>query len=175
MFNRSKAYREKRVTKEELAHMARVRQWPCLCCAQSGIVRRAVLHHIKSGTKRMGHFFVLPLCRGHHVGEFIAGEDYGHRYSVHRHHRNFVVTFGTERELWEDIQTLLQLPITRWPTTKILPRRIGGDRHVADTQGLVDGVSSLEADHPAAACDSPAVSRGGVPGAQGSDREKVRP
>lgn len=124
MFNRSKSYRAAPVTKLEIEYMGLVRSLPCLCCARALIFRKAVLHHIKSGNKRMGHRFVLPLCTAHHVGTFIPGQKYGAEYSVHKQHRMFVETFGTERQLWERTQELLDLPVTGWPESKILPRRI---------------------------------------------------
>lgn len=110
-------------TKGDLAHMALVRARGCVCCAFFNIKRSAVIHHIKQGNKRMGHRFVLPLCPGHHVGEFTEGQHYGEELSVHRHRYAFIMTFGTERMLWEKVQKDLGLPITGWPTSKILPRR----------------------------------------------------
>ena len=113
-----------RATKMELEYMDRVRSLPCLCCAMHGIIRRSTVHHIKCGNKRMGHRFVLALCKGHHKGEFEFGSPYGHHYYVHGSHRMFVATFGTERSLWEHQQILLGLPTTGWPESKILSRRV---------------------------------------------------
>lgn len=112
------------ITKLELEYMELVRALPCLCCSIRGITRRSTAHHIKCGNKRMGHRFVLALCKGHHKGEFEAGEEYGYRLSVHGNHRLFTQTYGTEHSLWERQQKLLGLPTTGWPESKILPRRI---------------------------------------------------
>jgi hypothetical protein len=97
-------------TKAEIEYMALVRALPCLCCG----IRPVVLHHIKSGNKKMGERFVLPLCEPHHVGP---------RMSVHRTRYAFIMAYGTERMLWESVQRKLGLPITGWPSSKILPRR----------------------------------------------------
>jgi Recombination enhancement, RecA-dependent nuclease len=115
---------QKRATKLEREYTARVRELPCLCCEQFGISRTAALHHIKDGGHRMGERFVIPLCSGHHQADFARGEDYGARLSVHRDHRKFVEVFGTERSLWEKVQRKLNLPITGWPESKLVPRRI---------------------------------------------------
>jgi Recombination enhancement, RecA-dependent nuclease len=109
-------------TKEDLAHMERVREMGCICCAKADIQRRSVLHHILRGNKRLGHKYVLPLCPGHHVGEFERNKHYGPRLSVHRNHRAFVLEFGTERELCEQVYASLGIPC-EWPASKVLPRR----------------------------------------------------
>jgi hypothetical protein len=100
-------------TKMELQYMELVRALPCACCGFTPVI----LHHIKEGGNRLGHRFVLPLCTLHHVGN---------EMSVHRTHRTFVATFGTERELWNEVQCKLGLPTTGWPESKILPRRAEG-------------------------------------------------
>jgi Recombination enhancement, RecA-dependent nuclease len=114
----------KPITRMELEYMAQVRALPCVCCMKALISRQSILHHILWAGKRMGHRFVLPLCWAHHTGEFEPGQHYGANYSVHHHHRKFVETFGTEKELWEGVQSVLDLPVTGWPESKILRRAI---------------------------------------------------
>ena len=113
-----------RATKMELEYMYLVCTLGCIACENFGIDRRASAHHIKDGNKHMGHRFVLPLCTGHHQANFARGEDYGAQIAVHRDHRGFVEIFGTERELWEKVQIKLNLPVTGWPASKRVPRRI---------------------------------------------------
>lgn len=120
MFNRNAPA----LTKLEIEYLALVRALPCVCCRQYGLERASVAHHIKDGNRRMGHRFVLPLCPGHHAGEWVAGEEYGLMYSVHRNHRKFQESFGTEHDLWAATQRELGLPTTGWPASKLVPRRI---------------------------------------------------
>jgi hypothetical protein len=114
---------KKPATKLEREFMALARARPCCCCIQFGIKRRAILHHLKDGGRRMGDRFVIPLCEGHHVGEFEDGKQYGLNYSVHRDRYRFIESFGSEKELWEKEQIAMGLPTTGWPISKILPRR----------------------------------------------------
>lgn len=120
MFNRNAP----RLTKLEIQYLALVRALPCRCCKVFGITRPSIAHHIKDGGRRMGHRFVLNLCKAHHTGEFMPGENYGLNYSVHKQHRQFMAAFGTERQLWNELQDDLDLPRTGWPVSKILPRRV---------------------------------------------------
>src|SRR5277367_696485 len=121
--------KQERATKMELEYMELVRFLGCLACEHFGIDRTASAHHIKEGNKRLGHRFVIPLCAGHHQADFAPGEDYGLRLSVHRAHRKFVEIFGSERSLWEKVQTKLRLPVTGWPASKIAPRKLIQESH----------------------------------------------
>ena len=58
----------KRPTAEELAHMNRVAQMPCLACQ----ARPVTLHHVTGHADRPGRFtrshrLVVPLCPEHHL------------------------------------------------------------------------------------------------------------
>lgn len=84
------------------------------------------LHHILLGGRRMSHFHTMFLCRGHHQGQWSRRQldqlETRHRVSIAHGRKTFCKVFGTERELWEQLQARYGFD-TAWPTTKILPRR----------------------------------------------------
>src|SRR6266849_5797626 len=92
-----------RATAPERAHMARVKALPCCICVDDQRSPTEV-HHLVSGNKRMGHFFVIPLC-----GEC-------HR-QIHQ------ISLRCQQLWW--IESNEQLGITRdWPASKIVPRSV---------------------------------------------------
>lgn len=109
-------------TKDERERITRMLLFGCICCAEFSIYRHAECHHIVEGNKRLGHWYTLPLCKGHHRGEWIMGENYGIRVALSDGSKRFAEAFGTERELWKRMQCKLLLPYV-WPSSKILPRR----------------------------------------------------
>lgn len=114
-------------TKAEAAWLARIVKYGCLCCIDAGyrciseIIER---HHIVE-THRLGHFFTIPLCRGHHRGVWsrrqIAQLPPEKRVAISDGRKAFVAAFGPERGLWEILRDHTGLKV-RWPTSKILPR-----------------------------------------------------
>lgn len=110
-------------TKEEAERTRRMLLLGCICCGQFGIYRHAENHHIVEGNKRVGHWYTLPLCAGHHRGEWIPGEYYGKRVALSDGSKLFTEAFGTQRQLWKKTQDNLQLPYV-WPASKIVPRRV---------------------------------------------------
>lgn len=117
-------------TKTEIERMDRVMRLGCVCCAHLGLpVAAQELHHILYGNTRMGDLYTIPLCRGHHQGDW-SGEQIElmepkTRVSISSGRKAFTRVYPTERELWERVQDRLKLPKT-WPTPKIVPRRIVG-------------------------------------------------
>lgn len=96
----------------------------CSACAYLQLFSVAEVHHILEGGRRMGDWFSIPLCAGHHRGMW-SDE---HRAILHPHQlvsisdgrKAFSKVYPTERELFERTQARLGLS---WPTvTKILPR-----------------------------------------------------
>jgi hypothetical protein len=83
-------------------------------------------HHILYGNVRMGDLYTIPLCRGHHQGDWndeqkqIISPQY--RVGISDGRKAFTRLYPTERELWERVQQRLKLPTT-WPTPKLVPRR----------------------------------------------------
>lgn len=94
----------------------------CVCCHQFGRWVTPECHHIVSANKRLGHWWTIPLCSGHHRGQW-TGLEPGPRVALSNGSKAFVCTFGTERELWKQVQDRLALPYC-WPSSKIVPRRV---------------------------------------------------
>jgi hypothetical protein len=112
----------KPATKVEKARIERMMALGCICCYQFGGWIYPECHHIVSGNRRMGHWYTLPICSGHHRGAW-TGLEYGPRIALSDGGKLFVATFGSERELWKKVQDRLALPYL-WPVSKILPRRV---------------------------------------------------
>lgn len=78
----------------------------CIACRQTGIFTNWVtIHHINSHTKSNGHWYVLPLCSGHH--KHGAGHDNLKWYAVHPFRENFEKRYGTQHELYIQSLTIL--------------------------------------------------------------------
>ena len=116
-------------TKYEAERMDAMMRLGCVACAQIGIAHVAQeCHHILSGGRRMGHWFTLPLCRGHHQGDFSAEQRQvfpaGTLVAISDGRKLFNAVYSPERKLWEVVQDRLHLPKV-WPvSSKVLPRRV---------------------------------------------------
>jgi len=143
-------------TKYERERIEAMKPFGCVACAVLGVpnLNHLELHHILDGGQRMGHYFSIFLCRGHHQGDWSDSQlewiEPKHRYAISDGRKLFNAAYGSERELWERVQNKLKLPKV-WPASKILPRRDHGQaaRVVADL-----------------ACEVPETAHG--PGAVGS-------
>lgn len=109
----------------------------CVCCAQLGFWNVSVdIDHLLDGNTRMGHWYTLPVCPGHHRGAWsedqleIIPPDL--RIAASDGSKSFAKAYGNKRDLWIKVQTRLKLS-TAWPPTKILPRR----EYVANNKNLV--------------------------------------
>lgn len=101
----------------------------CVACAKIGIPNYHMLelHHILDGGNRMGHWYSLWLCKGHHQrGCFTAVQQVTlepkQLVSIGDGRPLFNKVYGTERKLWENGQFVLGLD-DEWPASKIVPRR----------------------------------------------------
>lgn len=117
-------------TKYEQQRIEAILRLGCVCCAQLDIPNVAVdIHHIVVGNKRLGHWYTLPVCPGHHRGVWTAEQieliPRDLRIAISSGSKAFAKLYGTERELWMKIQVRLKLPAV-WPSSKVLPR----SRHV---------------------------------------------
>jgi hypothetical protein len=117
-------------TKEEQAWIERVRSYGCICCIESGYRNgreRIEYHHIVDG-RRLGHFFGLPLCVGHHQARWSPRQlrllPEPRRVAICEGRAAFAAAFGPERELWRILRDHVGLAV-EWPESKILPRRLG--------------------------------------------------
>lgn len=123
-----------RPTREEKRRMDLIVKMDCRACVKEppGWPKaRSCVQHIVEGNRRLGHLYTIPLCAGHHQGIWTR---------VQRHYidsnviemrpvalsdgsKLFVARYGAERDLWEETQLELDLPVI-WPESKILPRRL---------------------------------------------------
>lgn len=128
----------------------------------------AECHHITMAGKRYGHRFTIPLSPWYHRGVADLGKtkdemraEYGASLADGR--RAFVAAHHyTELELWQKWQFAHGFDDSM-PTTKILPRRSGGTRDVAQA---ADPMELLACPVVVALSDDPA----GAPGAGAGDQ-----
>lgn len=114
-------------TKYEAERITAMMRLGCVACAHVGLPHIAEeCHHILDGGRRMGHWFTLPLCRGHHQGVFSLEQRQillpEQLIAISDGRKLFNTTFNSERKLWEVVQDRLHLPKV-WRASKILPRR----------------------------------------------------
>lgn len=117
-------------TSEEAARIERILAIGCICCVDAGYERRGEkleVHHLLDGNRRMGHWYTIVLCVGHHQGRFSARQKRLIKpeklVSISSGSRLFVAAFDSDRNLWVITQGALGLP-AEFPQSKILPRRI---------------------------------------------------
>ena len=112
-----------RATAEEARRINRMKaEIGCICCLlRTGVPNYHVeVHHIVRGNKRLGHWYTLPLCRGHHRIKGVGGIF----TSIADGRKAFNKIHGTELDLWLKCQHMLELS-DELPATKVLPRRMG--------------------------------------------------
>lgn len=134
-------------TKREAQRIQAMMKLGCVACAVLGIPYANVeCHHLLDGGVRMGHWFTLPLCAGHHQGRFTTLQrkllEREQRVGISDGRKRFNAVYGTERALWERVQDRLKLPKV-WPVSKILPRGL----HVQSAAGVAS-VSARESPLP---------------------------
>lgn len=131
-------------TKYEAERIEAMKRLGCVACAVLGIPYADIeIHHILDGGRRMGHWFTIPLCAGHHQGRFTALQrdliDEKQQVAISDGRKLFNAVYGTERQLWDRVQTRLKLPKV-WPVSKIVPRgrhvEVNGQSAQPDTQAL---------------------------------------
>jgi len=148
-----------KATKREKARTKLILSLTCIYCTLSGDFRSRKLenHHIVRGNKRLGHWYTLQVCAGHHRGEYT---DQPIRVGIHSGRHALKDAYGyDELELWQRQQVALHLD-DELPATKVLPRREHGMAHrsvalVAPLVSLPPGLpvqrKELCAEHPGAA------------------------
>jgi len=114
------------MTKMEEVRILRMMRLGCVMCSVLDIVNIAQeCHHIVEGNRRLGDWFTLPLCRGHHQGDWTIDQKRVFKpaelVGIYSGSKVFEPIYGTERELWELIQERLGL---MWPASKVVPRRV---------------------------------------------------
>jgi len=114
-------------TKAEANRITRMMLLGCSVCAHLGLwVIAQECHHLLQGGRRLGHWYTIPLCKGHHRGEWsflqqkvLSQED---RVSISDGRKAFTRIYPPEKQLWIEVQHRLRLS-TDWPESKILPRK----------------------------------------------------
>ncbi|MFD1121848.1 Ref family recombination enhancement nuclease [Methylophilus flavus] len=93
------------MTKAEKNHLNRVAGLGCIVCLNLGYPNcPAEIHHLRYGVgagQRSNHYNVIPLCPDHH-------RNGGHGVAFHAGKLAFEAKFGTERELWFQVNGLLK-------------------------------------------------------------------
>jgi len=125
------------MTKYERERIEAMMRLGCVFCAVLGVVNAHQLecHHIVEGNRRLGHWYTLPACIGHHRGHFtpeqvqileaLAREKdlapHALLVGIASGSKAFEPYYGTEREMWTKVQRRLKLP-AMWVHSKIVPR-----------------------------------------------------
>lgn len=116
-------------TRYEQERIDKLRPLGCSACAFLGVpnLNWLELHHLLQGGKRMGHWFTIFLCRGHHQGAWtdVQIEIFEPRVlvAISDGSKEFTRIYPTERKLWERAQERLKLTKV-WPASKIVPRGV---------------------------------------------------
>jgi Recombination enhancement, RecA-dependent nuclease len=112
-----------RATKREKERIDMILALTCVFCTLSGDFRKRKLenHHIVRGNKRLGHWYTLQVCVGHHRGEWT---DQPIRVGISSGRHALKEAYGyDELELWQRQQVALRLDDTL-PPSKLVPRRV---------------------------------------------------
>jgi hypothetical protein len=78
----------------------------CVACAQRGRYSVAEVHHLKSGNRRRGHQFTVPLCPAHHRG--VDHDIDWHGPSLALSPREFHRVFGSDDYLLARTEMMLK-------------------------------------------------------------------
>lgn len=111
----------------EAERIYRMMKLGCVCCEVIGISNRWNLecHHILHGNRRLGHWWTLPLCAGHHQGRWSERQretvPEALRVAISDGRKRFNLIYGVELLLWVKIQQRLNLDTTL-PLSKCVPR-----------------------------------------------------
>ena len=94
------------MTKAEQRHLSAVAELGCIACRRMGYMDTpAGIHHIRAGmgmSQRNDNYHVLPLCGIHH-------QTGGHGVAIHAGQFTWEAKFGTELELLEWVNVLLEM------------------------------------------------------------------
>lgn len=114
------------MTKHELERLDAMRRLGCVFCAVLGIANTATdVHHIVEGNRRLGHWYTLCICPGHHRGAWTPEQKQiltpDRLIGIYSGSKEFEPIYGTEREMWTKVQRRLRLPDV-WVPSKVMPR-----------------------------------------------------
>ena len=102
--------RQKLPTKDELRRYRALQELGCIACRVNGVTRGAIpeIHHLVEGNKRLGNAYTIPLCTWHHRGEASSQWEKLKGPSLATSKREFVAEYGTERELLDAVNKILE-------------------------------------------------------------------
>lgn len=107
----------------------------CAVCALHGDVklRPVELHHIVRGNKRLGHWYTVQLCTGHHRG--VNWSDQPAQVAISDGVKAFRHAHGglEDIDIWQRLQVVLGMDDSL-PPSKIVPRRQGLLPEALETQ-----------------------------------------
>lgn len=104
----------KSATKAEKRRFQELQEIGCIACRIDGHDYRAPqIHHLVEGNRRLGHEYTVPLCPWHHQGlpeGDMRPSDMEREIgpSLARNKREFIVSYGDERELLERTERVLR-------------------------------------------------------------------
>ncbi len=75
-----------------------VRSLPCCICEAFGEIQRSATQahhpiHGRYGTKRVPHIMAIPLCEGHHCGDFDKT-----KFAIHRGKKSWAAKYGLDTD-----------------------------------------------------------------------------
>lgn len=114
-------------TKAEAERIEKMLRLGCVYCAELCIWMTAEVHHILEGNKRLGHWYTIPCCSGHHRNVWLSGQEQlvppEMMVSIAHGRKEFVRHYSDEKTAWIRVQKRLKLS-TEWPESKIVKRVI---------------------------------------------------
>ena len=79
----------------------------CICCRHHGVFNDYVsIHHISGRSKPDSHWYVLPLCAGHHQKG--SNTDHPEILAIHGDKAAWQAKYGTEEALWLECFSYLE-------------------------------------------------------------------
>lgn len=114
-------------TQEEQRRIKLIMGMSCAVCALHGDVSKRALecHHIVRGRKRLGHWYTLQLCRGHHQGQWDMRNPQPAQVAISDGMKAFRRAHGGLDDLgiWQRLQVVLGMDDSL-PASKIYKRPI---------------------------------------------------
>ncbi len=113
-------------TKAEADRIEKMLRLGCVACAELFLWMTPEVHHIVEGNKRLGHWYTLPLCPGHHRNIWLPEQclviPKDMICSIAHGSKQFLQYYSDERTMWERVQKKLKLSL-EWPASKRVPRK----------------------------------------------------
>src|SRR5574337_2071633 len=102
--------KQKNITKSDRFRFNALKDIGCICCKLDGICPNipTEIHHLVEGNNRLGNTYTIPLCTWHHRGEASSQWEKLKGPSLARSKREFVAEYGTERELLDAVNKIVE-------------------------------------------------------------------